>query len=542
MVAVEHQHGGFVKVLKFVDERADEGVHLGKLVDVIGQRRRVHRFRRGEHLDIAFDFLRLRGILAVGLHGDGKDEIAPRRGGQRLHRLAHEHAVARPAEGVVGQAVHVFLRHEAVKAQLGVNGVAAIERARIVVHGGGGVAQFLQIEADRFAGGVLENGIVGKLAGGEVIQVHAGEHLKFRIGRAAAHGGHLELAVGAGFHQFAEHGNGLLGKLRAHEVVDVEERFQLHKDHVGRQRLRLSRLRRRGGLDDVAGDLLDQFLGILDGPLDAEIGEGIGKAIGEAVVLVGVDQAGLFPVDIAQFHGNLAHHQRQRRHRAEHADADRAVDILPLAALDHDEHEAGDEQRRAHEHAGDLIPLEIDGDHLQPVGNEQHVARGERQNARHLHDGIDRPQHHPEDAQHPARAAAAAKEFGKEEGVEDDLHVEQEHPRMSRQKQYELFRRMVVEKFDDERQNQRDGQHVPRLAEKPFERLCARESHRLSPRANVPRPARLRGRTARSAPRFRRPRRRGRAFRARHSPRRRARRASSTRWRTGSCRRPARGW
>ena len=79
----------------------------------------------------------------MGLHGDGEHKIVALGGAKRLEHLASEHAVARPAQLVVGQAVHVLQGHEAVEAQLGIDGVAAIEGAGVVVDGRGGIAKLL---------------------------------------------------------------------------------------------------------------------------------------------------------------------------------------------------------------------------------------------------------------------------------------------------------------------------------------------------------------------------------------------------------------
>ena len=197
MIAVEYDDRRLAERGEPAHKARDKGIRLLELVEVILQPGAAGFGLLPRDPDGSRAFQRLRGILAVGLHGDGEDEIAVLGGAQRLQDLLRQDGILCPAERIPLDVVHVFQRRERLEAEIGIDAVAAVERGVIIMDGVGGIARALQRIGHGFAGSVLDDGLVGILPDAEMVEIHAGEDLELGVRRARADGRHIEQAAGA---------------------------------------------------------------------------------------------------------------------------------------------------------------------------------------------------------------------------------------------------------------------------------------------------------------------------------------------------------
>ena len=432
MVAVGHHHRGLVEPGQRVDQVLQEVVGGGEDVDEVLEGGQRHALGQGQHLDVALPGFVGVGVLAVGLHGDAHHQVAGVGGFQRAQDLAGELGVLRPAQVGVLHVLHVLQRHEAVEAQVGIDHVAAVEGAGVVVHGGGGVAVLLQVGAHALHGLLLEDGVVGIFPRAEEVQVHAGEHLELGVGGAAADGGHVQEPAGEVFAQPVEGGGGVGGELAADDGVHVEKGLQLHEDDVGLVQVVVLVEHGIGQLAvvvvDVLEDLGHRLGGIALGAGDALLAEGEAEAGGEAVVVVGVHQVLKPPGEEARAHAQRRKHDAQQ-HEA-HKGQKRRGEIVALAlphAAEH-QHDGHDDGEARAEHQYDLGPGVIDGDQRKGVLQHQYVHRAKGLGAvlddHVLHDA----QRHPCQRQRAQHRPPALEQLRKRQrGQHDQRAVEEVH-------------------------------------------------------------------------------------------------------------------
>ena len=197
MVAVKDQHGPLVPLGQLLDQLSHKGVHFVDLIDIILHGIAVFLIRTGLHCNGRILQLLLHGIFAVSLHRHREHQVClVLRHIQRLEDLIFQHAVLGPVGGGLRHCGHILQGGEIVKAQVRIDLVPAVERRPVVVDGVGGIAVGLQVKGHRLHGLVRQACLEGILARPEKPGTHAGEDLKFRIGRSSAHHRHSQVAGG----------------------------------------------------------------------------------------------------------------------------------------------------------------------------------------------------------------------------------------------------------------------------------------------------------------------------------------------------------
>ena len=286
MVSVEEDHGGLVPGFHALNELFDEGILLIQLIDVVLPL--PVGLVRGGTGDVDGGFLDglLHGKCAVGLNGHHEHEVPAGTGDiQRIVDGSHQVAVPHPSAFVyVVLRIHVLLRDEAEIAQTGENGTAGVEVGLVVVDGGGPVAQSIELIGGAVAHPFGQNGLVGKLAGAEIAQAHAGLHGKLRVDGPGSHHRHLKVSGSVFLRQFVPVGQRILVEVQPVHTGGIEEGLQLHHDDVGLD------LHVGGAVIDLVHQFLHRFLGIAVGLADARIQHRHGKAVRESVFLVTVGQ------------------------------------------------------------------------------------------------------------------------------------------------------------------------------------------------------------------------------------------------------------
>ena len=154
------------------------------------------------------------------------------------------------------------------------------------MYGVGSIAEVLQRIGNGVAASMLHDGFIGVFPNAEMIEIHAGDHFKLRIGRARADGWNIEKARGAALLQRFKTRHGILFKGKILHEVWVKEGFQLHKDDIRRvfPAGRDLPFRIEDGTDLVFGIVLR-----LADPLRDRARR---KAIGKAVIVISVRQIG----------------------------------------------------------------------------------------------------------------------------------------------------------------------------------------------------------------------------------------------------------
>ena len=232
MVTEENQHRGFVPLCQRLDQLAHKGIGLINLIDVVFKADGVDALQLAHHGNGLVRVQYLRGVLSVGLHRHRIDHILSRRGIQRLEDFRCQQFVLGPAQGVPLHPQHILHGRKGVKAQIGIDLVAVVEGARVVVDGVAGVALLLEGIVDRFTDVGLQNRLIGIFAGSEIVQAHTRQDFKFRVGRTRADGRHRQQTRGTEFFQRREIGHRVLGIGQSLEVFDIHKGLQLHRHNI----------------------------------------------------------------------------------------------------------------------------------------------------------------------------------------------------------------------------------------------------------------------------------------------------------------------
>ena len=282
VVAVQHQHHVLAKVLEGGLEGTDEGVHFTELVDIIGESvgpRLVGGTRKGDGRLTVVD--RDLGIAAVSLDRDGKDKVLSLGGAERLQNIVGKDRVLFPRQLGVADADHMLGGGKGVEAEIGIDEIAVIEGARMVVHTVGGVAERGEVVRYRLTAVIAENALIGVLARAEEAEVKSRQHLELGVGGTAAEGGDREKSAGALLSEGGKVGDGVFRIGNVKEAIDVKEGLQLHQDNV----------RRVGGKVVFAGGELccqraKLLLGVVLWLVNSALKDASKEAVGEAVDVV----------------------------------------------------------------------------------------------------------------------------------------------------------------------------------------------------------------------------------------------------------------
>ena len=332
----------------------DKGIHLVELIDIVPERDSFLLVCNSLQCDGVIVVDQSARILAMPLYRDGIDKVLLCGGVQRIHDRGDENGVLGPAEGIGFNVVHVLQRSKGVKTEVGVDQIAVIKSCGVVMDGVGGISQLFEIIADGLAGCFFQNGLVGIFPCSEVIQIHAGNDLKFRVCRAGAQSWDRQKAMGKVRFEGSKDWHRIFRIGEVAQIVDIKEGLQLHHDNVGRFTGRAVRLRM-----DIAQKLLYPIDGIVLRLVDTAVKDTAGKTVGKAIVGVCISQ-------IVEFIGENP--GRKQQNRGQSGDDTAAADkyqatqppSLHLSGMAVEYNKTCHNGEKEHNHQDDLPDVEID--------------------------------------------------------------------------------------------------------------------------------------------------------------------------------------
>ena len=276
----------------------------------------------------------LRGILAVSLDRDGINEILARRGIQAVQNMFYQHLILQPAVFRGVGYIHIFLGGVSLKAQIFKHIRAAVEGSLVIVDSVGCISDISQIISHTLTGRFLENGFIGIFSRSEIPEIHAGNRLKFCVGRTRAHRRNLKSSRRIFFHQSVEIGNGIFGKLQEFHRGRIEKGFQLQKNDV--RFLRIIVLIRQSLFVPVHNSLNGLFRIIIRlihscGQKTAE------KAIGKAVILIGKGNISKVSGQHPLFQTEPCGSRKEGNHRQQARNINRVSDLFLILRGKHPE-------------------------------------------------------------------------------------------------------------------------------------------------------------------------------------------------------------
>ena len=368
----------------------------------------------------------------MGLHRHRIDHILPRCGIQRLENLLRQRRVLGPAQGVPLHPQHILHGRKGVKTQIGIDLVAVVEGARVVVDGVAGVALLLEGIVDRFTDVGLQNRLIGVFAGSEIVQAHTRQDFKFRVGRTRADGRHRQQPRGTEFFQRREIGHRVLGIGQSLEVFDIHKGLQLHRHNIGhdlrfgargrRVRLLLFRLLLVQLVHHRTHFLRRIVLRLRDTPVEQAGTETVCKAVGvigiAQVVKLGGQNAG------AGEQHRSAPDVQSRRHAAEAGT--QIVHRLTDGQLQKRHHQSGQNGQRDQHNQNHLERVQIDVQNTEHREDQPEIHGGQRcYPERHEHT-FHHAQRNPEDGNQQQRKAAVAHQPHQADGQQDNPHAVKE--------------------------------------------------------------------------------------------------------------------
>ena len=389
MIAVDHQHHRLGILAQRVQQLAQKFIGFVQLIDVVFklvfQAWVILQPRAGDRVG---RLRRIAAVLAVPLHRNGKYQIALLSAAQRVQNAARQHLVAAPAQAVGGVVGHVFQAGKGIKAQHGVHLIALIEGGDMVVDGVGGIAHIAQIVGNRFAGFGFQDGAVWILARTEIAQVHARDHFKFHIGRAAANHGHMQKAGGAFFLQAGKDGHGVFRAGDAGDVGGIQKGLQLQKYEVGQL------LCGGGGLcipAHIGQDAVDHVFIVGFGSADATIHYAAAKAVGKARAVVARHGIGIITVVQGVDRRDRRRQAAQRGQQQQRWTAGR----VQLGRAAEQNHHARNQRGNGQHNQRNLPPGDIGLRDGEIAYEDDEIIEVQRGNAHQADAAIHNGQHHP---------------------------------------------------------------------------------------------------------------------------------------------------
>ena len=333
--------------------------------------------------------------------------------------------------------------------------MTVVEGAVVVVDRVIGIADPIQIVAERGADRLPQNGLVGIFAGAEIFQAHAGQHFKFRVDRAGADGGNAEKSRRVFSRQPREIGQGLAGKGQTGHAVDVEKGLQLDDDDIGVLQHGCRRLRL--GFLQVFDDIVDAGVAVAVGPVDPLVKDAFGKAVDEAVFFIGVGQ-------IAEFLRNAAAADAP----AAEAGADQTAGGQAGHALHPARPEPGrfDIQKYQQQDAkdggsraeGDLPGRHININNIQRRLDVAEIGKAERGDAHTEQHAVDHAAPQPQNGGQQDGEQALGKDGGGQQGHQDHQAAQHKRDRMLQQIGRALQRRVAADALDEQVEQRRQKQ------------------------------------------------------------------------------------